>query len=136
MRNFDHIREHLLGAGFNLTMQEPYMTCVELSLDGGRRQQSIFLSQLESEDGRNYLRVATAIAPIIHVESRRALAFNWHSHVGYLAVGDLDGVPYLHLCENRPYSGLDGAEVERLVLEIGGLGDHMERKLSAEGDML
>jgi hypothetical protein len=56
--------------------------------------------------------------------------------VGYLAVGDLDGVPYLQLCENRPYDGLSPAEVDRLVLEIGGLGDNMERALTAEGDLL
>jgi hypothetical protein len=28
------------------------------------------------------------------------------------------------------------AEVDRLLLEIGGLGDRMERALSAEGDLL
>ena len=93
MRNFEQIRSHLLTAGFRLTMQEPYVACVELSLEGGSRHQSIFISEL-------------------------------------------DGVPYLQLCENRPYDGLTPAEVERLVLEIGGLGDRMERALSAEGDLL
>ena len=56
--------------------------------------------------------------------------------MGYLAIGELDGVPYLQLCENRPYESLSPAEVDRLVLEIGGLGDSMERALSAEGDLL
>ena len=70
------------------------------------------------------------------LDARRALVFNWQSRVGYLAIGDLDGVPYLQLCENRPFEGLDTAEVHRLVLEIGGLGDRMERAMSADGDLL
>ena len=58
------------------------------------------------------------------------------SSVGYLAIGELDGVPYLQLCENRPYDCLDAAEIDRLVLEIGGTGDEMERRMSAGGDLL
>ena len=56
--------------------------------------------------------------------------------MGYLAIGDLDGVPYIQLCENRPYEGLTAAEVDRLILEIGGMGDRLERALSAGGDLL
>jgi hypothetical protein len=88
------------------------------------------------EDGRPYLRVSTVVSPMTGVDARRMLAFNWESRVGYLAIGDLDGMPYLQLCENRPYDTLNGAEIDRLVLEIGGLGDQMERMLSAGGDLL
>ena len=35
--------------------------------------------------------------------------------MGWLAIGELDGVPYLQLCENRPYELLDGAEIDRLI---------------------
>ena len=136
MQNFEQIRSHLAASAFNVTMQEPFVVCVELSLDNGRRHQSIFLSEIEDDDQRCYLRVSTAIAPTTGVDSRRALAFNWESRVGYLALGDLDGVPYLQLCENRPYECLTPAEVDRLVLEIGGMGDRMERALSAGGDLL
>ena len=136
MRNFEQIRSHLLTAGFRLTMQEPYVACVELSLDNGKRHQSIFLSELGNDDERGYLRVSTVIAPMTGIDAKRALKFNWQSSVGYLAIGELDGVPYLQLCENRPYESLSPAEVDRLVLEIGGLGDSMERALSAEGDLL
>ena len=79
---------------------------------------------------------STAIAPTTGIDARRALRFNWESRVGYLAVGELDGVPYLQLCENRRYDCLDAAEVDRLVLEIGGLGDAMEHRISAGGDLL
>ena len=80
--------------------------------------------------------VSTAIAPTTGMDARRALAFNWQSRVGYLAIGELDGVPYLQLCENRPYDCVQAAEIDRLVLEIGGTGDAMERRMSADGDLL
>ncbi len=136
MQNFEQIRSHLGSSDFRVTMNEPYVVCIELSLDNGHRHQAIFLSELEDDDGRTYLRVSTVVAPTTGIDCRRALSFNWESRVGYLAIGDLDGVPYLQLCENRPYHGLPPAEVDRLLLEIGGMGDRMERMLSAGGDLL
>ena len=136
MHNFEQVRSHLVASGYRITMQEPYVACVELSLEGGKRHQAIFLSEMQDDDGREYLRVSTAIAPITGLDARRALAFNWESRVGFLAIGELDGVPYLQLCENRPYDCVDAAEVDRLVLEIGGTGDEMERRMSAGGDLL
>lgn len=135
MQNFEQIRSHLQGQ-YKLTASEPYLACVQLSLAQGRRHQSIFLSEMVREDGRPYLRVSTVIAPMTGIDARRMLAFNWQSPLGYLAIGELDSVPYLQLCENRPYDTLTGAEIDRLVLEIGGLGDQMERMLSAGGDLL
>ncbi len=136
MQNFEQIRGHLNTSGYRMTMNEPYVACVELSIDSGTRHQSIFLTELDNDDERCYLRVSTVIAPITGIDARRALGFNWESSVGYLAIGELDGVPYLQLCENRPYDGLTPAEVDRMVLEIGGLGDSMERALSADVDLL
>ena len=136
MDNFEQIRSHLLASGYKLTLQEPFVLCVELSLAQGKRHQAIFLSEMQDDDGRDYLRVSTAIAPTTGIDARRALKFNWASRLGYLAIGELDGVPYLQLCENRPYDCLNAAEVDRLVLEIGGLGDEMERSTSAGGDLL
>ena len=136
MQNFEQIRSHLIASGYKLTLQEPFVLCVELSLAQGKRHQAIFLSEMQDDDSREYLRVSTAIAPITGLDARRALAFNWASRVGFLAIGELDGVPYLQLCENRPYDCVDAAEVDRLVLEIGGTGDEMERRMSAGGDLL
>ena len=136
MQNFEQIRTHLAGGDYRVKMQEPYVMCVELSLEKGTRHQAIFLSEMQDEEGREYLRVSTAVAPTAGLDARRALAFNWESRVGYLAVGELDGVPYLQLCENRPYDTMSPAEVDRLILEIGGMGDRMERALSAGGDLL
>ena len=133
---FEHIRKHLTQSGFHLTLHDDGVLCIELSREQGTRHQAIFLSELEDDDQRPFLRVSTAIAPTTGLDARRALIFNWQSHVGYLAIGDLDGVPYLQLCENRPLEGLAASEIDRLVLEIGGLGDRMERMLSADGDLL
>ncbi|MDX2299804.1 MAG: hypothetical protein NW204_08770 [Xanthomonadaceae bacterium] len=135
MRNFEQIRTHTLGA-YRVTTNEPFLLCIELSLANGTRHQSLFLSEIEDEDGRHYLRFSTAVAPITGLDAKRALRFNWESHTGYLAVSDLDGVPYLHLCENRPYAILSAAEIDRLILELGGVGDRMESQLSAGGDLL
>lgn len=136
MHDFEQIRSHLVASGYKIILQEPFLLCVELSLAQGSRHQAIFLSELQDDDGRDYLRVSTAVAPITGVDARRALAFNWASRMGHLAIGELDGVPYLQLCENRPYDCLHAAEVDRLVLEIGGTGDEMERRMSADGDLL
>lgn len=135
MRDFQAIRDYLDGEGYDIRLHDDGVMCVELSLDGGTRHQSLFLSCMPDEDERLYLRVSTAVAPMTGIDLRRALVFNWDSQVGYLAIGDLDGVPHLQLCENRPFDDLDLAEVNRLVLEIGGVGDSMERTLSAGGDL-
>ncbi|GGZ54796.1 hypothetical protein GCM10008101_05210 [Lysobacter xinjiangensis] len=135
MRDFNDLRDYLDGAGHEVTLHDDDMLAVELSLDQGSRHQAIFLTRIADEDSRDYLRVSTVVAPMTGVDARRALAFNWESQVGHLAIGELDGVPHLQLCENRPLDGLDLAEVHRLVLEIGGLGDRMERTLSAGGDL-
>ena len=135
MQNFEQIRGHVL-AQYRVTTNEPYVLCIELSLGGGKRQQSVFLAELEDDDGRHVLRASTIIAPITGIDARRMLAYNWHSRIGWLAIGELDDVPYLQLCENRPYGALDAAELDRLILEIGGQGDRMERLLSAGGDLL
>jgi hypothetical protein len=135
MQNFEQIRGHV-QSHFRITTNDAYVLSVELSLDAGKRHQSVFLAELEDDDGRRLLRASTIIAPITGIDARKMLAYNWHSRVGWLAIGELDGVPYLQLCENRPYTGLDGAELDRLILEIGGQGDRMERLLSAGGDLL
>ncbi|MEO7252509.1 MAG: hypothetical protein ABIW30_07875 [Arenimonas sp.] len=135
MQNFEQIRSAIQGQHM-ITVRDPYMICVELSLDQGSRHQSIFLAEIEDDDGRKYLRVSTVIAPMTGVDARRMLDFNWQRRVGYMAVGELESVPYLQLCENRPYDSLTASEVDRLILEIGGIGDNLERMLSPDADLL
>ncbi len=134
MQNFEQIRAHV-ASRYTLTTNDPYLVGIELSMSNGKRRQGIFLAELEGEDHRKYLRISTAIAPMTGIDARRALVFNWEQRVGYLAQSTLDGIPYLQLCDNRPYSALTAAEVDRLVLEIGGLGDGLEQAFSAGGDV-
>lgn len=134
MMNFEQIRAHA-AAGYRAVANEPYLMRIELTLEGGKRHQGIFLAELEGDDSRKYLRVSTAIAPLTGLDCKRALEFNWQQRVGYLAVSDLDHVPYLMLCENRPYETLTAAEIDRMILELGGLGDRLERAFSAGGDL-
>ena len=134
MQSFEEIRAHVDGR-YTITTNDPYLIALEISLDGGRRHQGIFLTELDGDDGRKYLRLSTSIAPMTGLDARRALEFNWQQRVGYLAQSSLDGLPYLQLCENRPYDGLSASEVDRMVLEIGGLGDTLERAFSAGGDL-
>lgn len=135
MRDFQAIHDFLEGEGYDVRMGDEAMLCVELSLEQGTRHQSIFMSETVDEDGRRFLRVTTAVAPMTGIDARRALVFNWDSPVGFLAIGDLDGVPHLQLVENRPLDSVGLPEIQQLLLEIGGVGDRMERTLSAGGDM-
>lgn len=134
MQNFEQIRVHVVSQ-YRTATNEPYLIRIELSLDNGRRHQGIFLTELDADDGRKYLRISTAIAPLTGMDCKRALAFNWEQRVGYLAVSELEGAPYLQLCENRPYDQLTASEIDRMIIEIGGLGDRLERAFSAGGDL-
>ncbi len=134
MQNFEQIRAHATKH-YTVRTNDAYLVAIEMTLEQGTRHQGIFLSEIEGDDGRKYLRVSTAIAPMMGVDAKRALTFNWEQRVGYLAVSELDGSPYLQLCENRPYTGLTAAEIDRVLIEIGGLGDRIERAFSAGGDL-
>ncbi|HSK09646.1 MAG TPA: hypothetical protein VK911_08720, partial [Vicinamibacterales bacterium] len=63
MQNFEQVRSHVTATGYQVTVHEPYVLCVDLSLDQGSRRQSIFLVELQDDDGRCYLRASTAVAP-------------------------------------------------------------------------
>lgn len=135
MYSFEEVRSHI-HARFKLRINDPYLICFDLALDGDKRHQGMYLAELDDEAGRNYLRISTPIGPLTGVDAKRCLRFNWEQRMGYLAVNDLDGSPYLHLCENRPYELLSADELDRLVDEIGPLGDKLEQAISSGGDTL
>jgi hypothetical protein len=135
MQSFEEIRVYL-SAQHSLRINDPYLICFDVSLDGGKRHQGLYFAELDDEAGRSYLRVSTPIGPLAGMDARRCLRFNWEQRVGYLAVSDLDGSPYLHLCENRPYELLDTKELHRLIKELGPLGDKLEQAISLGDDAL
>ena len=135
MQSFEEVRSHL-NARYTLRINDPYLLSFDLMTENGTRHQGLYLAELDSEDGRKYLRISTPIGPLTGMDAKRCLRFNWEQRLGYLAVSDLDGSPYLHLCENRPYELLSAKELDRIVNEIGPLGDRLEQAVSAGGDAL
>ena len=131
MQNFEQLSEWVTQK-YTLTVLEPYLLCLELSIQHGQRHQSVFLSELIDEDDQKVLRVSTLVADIDHVKDiGKALAFNWQSRSSYLALSQMGDKSYLSLCENKPYQSLSITEVERSILRIGGMGDQMEKQLQS-----
>jgi hypothetical protein len=134
MRHFEAVRSHI-GSQHALRHNDPYLISFDLELSKDRHQ-GIYLAELEDEAERRYLRISTPIGPLAGTDPSRCLRFNWQQRTGFLAVADLDGAPYLHLCENRPYEFLDGDELQRLIDELGTLGDQLEQIISRSEDAL
>ena len=132
MLTFESVRSHI-GGNYTLRTNDPYLISFDLDLRRARHQ-GIYLVELEGENGRKYLRVSTPVGPVVGMDAERCLRFNWEQRAGFLAISDLEGSPYLHLCENRPYDILSLPELERLIRELGVLGDQLEQALSVEGD--
>jgi len=133
VQSFEEVRSHV-NARQQLRINDPYLISFDLVIEGGKRHQGLYFAELEDEAGRKYLRLSTPIGPLTGMDAKRCLRFNWEQRLGFLAVSDLDGSPYLHLCENRPYELLTPNELDRLIDEIGPLGDSLENAISAGGD--
>lgn len=132
MQSFEQIRSHV-GSRHALRTNDPYLISFDLNLAGDRHQ-GMYLAEMEDEEGAKYLRISTPIGPYTGMDGARCLRFNWEQRTGYLALSDLEGSPYLHLCENRPYGLLSPGEIDRVIGELGALGDRMEQAISNGGD--
>lgn len=126
MQSFEQIADWITQK-YTVTVMEPFLLALELSIQHGKRHQSVFLSELIDEDQHKILRISTVVADVGRVKDlQQALAFNWQSRSGYLAISEMGDKRYLNLCENRPYQNLSLTDLERSILRIGGLGDQME----------
>jgi len=132
VQSFEQIRS-LLGTRHALRTNDPYLISFDLSLEHGRHQ-GIYLAEMDDENGLKILRISTPIGPFTGTDAIRCLRFNWEQRTGYLAISDLEGSPYLQLCENRPYELLGENELDRVIAELGALGDRLEQALSKGGD--
>jgi hypothetical protein len=132
VQSFEQIRSHT-GSRHSLHTNDPYLISFDVTLASGRHQ-GMYLAEMEDENGGKYLRISTPIGPFAGLDGARCLRFNWEQRTGYLAISDLDGSPFLHLCENRPYSLLSEEELDRVIGELGALGDSMEQAISSGGD--
>jgi hypothetical protein len=134
METFSEIRNHMLAL-YELQIDEPFILSFEYPIDNSRRRQSMFLAELQTDHGRRVLRVETPVAPLADLDAEKCLRINLTQRVGYLAVGDLDGVPYIKMCENLPYAFVGEEELDYVIRRVALAADRMEQFLEPEGDI-
>lgn len=134
METFSEVRKHIMDS-YELQIDEPFIISFEFHLDETERLQSIFLAELNSSDGRRVLRVETPVAPLSDFDAEKCLRINLMQRVGYLAVGDLDGVPYIKMCENLPYAYLVDEELDYVIRHVARTADQMEQSLEPGEDI-
>jgi len=134
METFSEVRKHIMDS-YELQIDEPFIISFEFPLAEQGRLQSIFLAELNTSDGRRVLRVETPVAPLADFDAEKCLRINLMQRVGYLAVGDLDGVPYMKMCENLPYAFLVDQELDYVIYQVARTADQMEQTLEPGKDI-
>jgi len=134
METFAEVRHHILE-NHTLFIDEPFQLAFDCAMEDGERNQAIYIAELKAADNRRYLRVETLICPLEDFDAEKCLRINLILRVGYLAVGDLDGVAYVKMCENLPYSSLDGEELEYVISHVAPMADRMEQALEHSEDI-
>jgi len=134
METFSEVRNHILDL-YELRIDEPFIVSFEYHIKSNDRRQSIFLAELETADGRRVLRVETPVAPLEDLDAEKCLRINLTQRVGYLAVGDLDGVPYIKMCENLPYAFVGEQELDYTIRNVAQTADKMEQFLEPGKDI-
>ena len=134
METFSEVRHHIMKL-HELKIDEPFIISFEYSIEESNRRQSIFLAELKTNDGRRVLRVETPVVPLFDLAAEKCLRINLTQRVGYLAVGDLDGMPYIKMCENLPYAFLGDQELDYTIKHVARTADQMELSLEPGGDI-
>ena len=134
METFAEVRNHILER-HKLRIDEPFIISFEYRIGEGNRRQSIFLAELKTDDGRRVLRVETPVVPLTDLSAEKCLRMNLTLRVGYLAVGDLDSVPYIKMCENLPYAFLGDQELDYTIKHVAEMADQMEQILEPDNDL-
>ncbi|MDX1459856.1 MAG: hypothetical protein R3348_02255 [Xanthomonadales bacterium] len=134
MNTFTEIRD-LVSARHELMIDEPFLLGFECPTGDGERRQSMFLAEIKDSDNRRYLRIETPIVPLDDFDAEKCLRINLMQRVGYLAVGDLDGTPYIKLCENMAYSNLNEQELEYVINTMAPFADRIEKALEPGDDI-
>ena len=132
METFSHIAD-LADRRYNVVLREKFLIGLEVPI-GSKRHQSVFLAELKGDDDRRYLRIETTVAPLAQHDPIKLLRVNLTLRTGYLAVGDLESVPFLKLCDNIAYRYLSEEMLDDEIRRIAELGDEIERMLVQGGD--
>jgi hypothetical protein len=120
---------------YELRIDEPFIISFEYPIQASGRRQSMFLAELETSEGRRVLRVETPVAPLADLDAEKCLRINLTQRVGYLAVGDLDGTPYIKMCENLPYAYVGEQELDYTIRNVARSADNMEQFLEPGSDL-
>ena len=134
METFAEVRKHVMD-NHQLFMDEPFQLGFECAMEESDRAQSVFLAELKAADNRRYLRVETLICPLVDFDAEKCLRINLILRVGYLAVGDLEGIAYVKMCANLAYASLDADELEYVISHIAPMADRMEQALESHADI-
>jgi len=134
METFAEVRQHVLEK-YTLFIDEPFQIGFDCEIEGSDRKQAIYLAELKAVDNRRYLRVETLVCPLDDFDAEKCLRINLILRVGYLAVGDLDGMAYIKMCENLPYHSLSAKELEYVITHVAPMADRMEQALESEHDV-
>ena len=133
MKTFAEIAE-FARSHFDAVHDEKFMLGLEIPTGKDGRRQSVFLAEVKDGDDRRYLHLETTVGPLGQHDPLKILRVNLMLRVGYLAVGDLEGMPFLKLCKNIGYRYVDGDLVLESVQQLAELGDEMEQTLTHGGD--
>ena len=122
-------REH-----FNAVHDEKFVLGLEIPTGREGRHQSVFLAEVKDDNDRRYLHLETTLGPLGQHDPLKVLRINLMLRVGYLAVGDLESVPFLKLCQNIDYRYLGQELLLETVRQMAEMGDEMEQTLTHGGD--
>lgn len=122
------------GKNFNAVHKEKFVLGLEIPTGRAGRHQSVFLAEIKDDDDRRYLHLETTVGPLGQHDPLKVLRVNLMLRVGYLAVGDLEGVPFLKLCDNIGYRYLGEDLLLDTISQMAELGDEMEQTLTRGGD--
>jgi hypothetical protein len=120
---------------YELNIDEPFIISFEFPIEESGRRQNIFLAELETERGRRVLRVETPVAPLDDLDAEKCLRINLTQRVGYFAVGDMEGIPYIKMCENLPYAFVGEDELDYTIRNVAATADKMEEFLEPGDDL-
>ncbi|MEN1727248.1 MAG: hypothetical protein AAGJ52_02300 [Pseudomonadota bacterium] len=125
----DFVREH-----YDVVHDEPFMLGLEVPVGDEGRRQSVFVAELKNQDGKRFLRIESTLAPLAEHSAEKCLRVNLMLRTGYLAIGDLEGVSFIKLCENLLYSPVVAEQLDYAIEQIAELGDKIEVTLNKGGD--
>lgn len=134
METFAEVRKHMMDM-YELNIDEPFIISFEFPIEESGRRQNIFLAELETERGRRVLRVETPVAPLADLDAEKCLRINLTQRVGYFAVGDMEGIPYIKMCENLPYAFVGEDELDYTIRNVAATADKMEEFLEPGDDL-